>query len=177
VSSSRKHRTLGAPDRTVKIARTLRKNMSLPEVLLWQELRLQPGGFRFRRQHPLGPYVLDFCCVSARLAIEIDGIAHEMGDRVERDARRDGIVLDAGFKTLRIPATEVLSHMDDVLNLIVRSCREGSLPNPPRNGEVARRSRDGGAGAGETRSSAVRTPSTDPSTASGPPPRSGEELR
>jgi very-short-patch-repair endonuclease len=151
--------------------------MSLPEVLLWKELRLQPGSYRFRRQHPVGPNVLDFCCLKARLAIEIDGIAHEMSDRPERDGRRDAMVLDAGFKTLRIPATEVLNDMDDVMNLIVRSCREQSLPNPPRNGEVARRSCDGGVGAGETCSSAVGTCSTVPSTASGPPPRSGEELR
>ena len=54
-------------------ARRLRKEMSLPEVLLWQDLRKRPDGAKFRRQHPAGMYVLDFYCSDARLAIEVDG--------------------------------------------------------------------------------------------------------
>ena len=62
---------------TVKLARKLRSEMSLPEVLLWRELRLRPGGYKFRRQHPAGPYVLDFYCAALGLAIEVDGMAHD----------------------------------------------------------------------------------------------------
>jgi very-short-patch-repair endonuclease len=62
--------------KTVKTARRLRKGMSLPEVLLWQALRKRPAGFRFRRQFPLAPFVLDFACLESRLAIEVDGAAH-----------------------------------------------------------------------------------------------------
>ena len=54
------------PVRSVKLARKLRSEMSLPEVLLWRQLRLRPVGLKFRRQHPAGPYVLDFYCAAAR---------------------------------------------------------------------------------------------------------------
>ena len=59
---------------TVKRARRLRRDMSVPEVMLWVRLRLRPGGYKFRRQHPAGPYILDFFCNDARMAIEVDGV-------------------------------------------------------------------------------------------------------
>ena len=142
----KKHSTLGAPDATIRRARKQRKDMSLPEVLLWQQLKLRPGGYQFRKQHPLGPYVLDFACIRARLAIEVDGEAHSRGDRPQRDEVRDAFVLKQGFKTIRAPATEVLKNMASVVIYIVEQCRERALPNPPRNGEVAARRADGGGG-------------------------------
>ena len=63
---------------TVAMARSLRRTMSKPEACLWQVLRTRPAGLKFRRQHPLGPYVLDFYCPIARLGIEVDGRVHEM---------------------------------------------------------------------------------------------------
>src|SRR5438874_3677081 len=66
-----------APVRTLRRTRALRREMTLPEIVLWQALRRSLLGLRFRRQHPIGPYVLDFYCPSARLAIEIDGLAHD----------------------------------------------------------------------------------------------------
>lgn len=104
---------------TTKNARRLRRKLTLPEVILWQVLRPQPNGLKFRRQHPTGPYVLDFFCSDARLAIEIDGEAHSRGDRPERDAARDGWLRKAGVETLRIPAIEVLNDADAVLRWIV----------------------------------------------------------
>jgi hypothetical protein len=78
-----------APLRTFARARSLRRNMSLPEVVLWQTLRRgQVSGLRFRRQHPVGPYILDFYCPSARLAIEVDGSAHDAAAQVRHDERR-----------------------------------------------------------------------------------------
>jgi hypothetical protein len=59
-------------------ARKLRKALSLPEGLLWRELRRKAGGVKFRNQHPVGPYVIDFYCAAAKLGFEIDGIAHDM---------------------------------------------------------------------------------------------------
>jgi very-short-patch-repair endonuclease len=73
----------------VKRARELRRKMSLPEVILWQQLRRRPGGFKFRRQHPAGPYALDFYCEEARLCIEVDGSAHDFGDAPIADEKRD----------------------------------------------------------------------------------------
>jgi very-short-patch-repair endonuclease len=94
---------------TVRKARKLRKAMSLPEVLLWEQLRTRPHGLKFRRQHPSGSYVLDFFCSDARLAVEIDGEAHNRGDQPQRDKARDEWFARAGISTLRVPASDVLA--------------------------------------------------------------------
>lgn len=91
---------------TIRKARYLRCAMSLPEVLLWQALRSQRVGLKFRRQHGTGPYILDFYCSDARLAIEIDGEAHSRGDQPTRDAARDAFLAQSGIATLRIAARE-----------------------------------------------------------------------
>jgi len=100
-------------------ARRLRRQMSLPEVVLWHWLRQRPSGLKFRRQHPTGPFVLDFFCNDARLAIEIDGEAHSRGDRPQRDGLRDAWLERAGIRTLRIAAADVLDDPDPVLRLIL----------------------------------------------------------
>ena len=105
--------------RSIRRARLLRRNMSLPEVLLWQVLRGKPHGLKFRRQHPTGPYDLDFYCSDARLAIEVDGQAHERGDRPARDVARDCWLQHKEVETLRIPATEVLNDLGAVVRGIV----------------------------------------------------------
>jgi very-short-patch-repair endonuclease len=103
----------------VSQSRRLRRRMSLPEILLWQELRKRPGGLKFRRQHPSGPYTLDFYCNDARLAIEVDGEAHERGDRPERDSARDSWLADAGIATLRLPAIEVMHDLEATVRTII----------------------------------------------------------
>ena len=148
--------------------------MTLPEVLLWQQLKLRPGGYQFRKQHPLGRYVLDFACIRARLAIEIDGEAHNRSGHPERDDARDAWVLTQGFATLRFPALEVLKNMEGVVIAIVEACAARAQPNPLLKGDVARSDR--GAGLRRVRLSTVRSPSIDPSTASGFPLRFGEEF-
>jgi very-short-patch-repair endonuclease len=99
-------------------ARRLRRSMSLPEVLLWRELRKKPNGVQYRRQHPAGPYVLDFFCATAKLAIEVDGEAHNRGGRPQRDEARDEWLERQGVRVIRIPANEVLKNLDGVLQLI-----------------------------------------------------------
>ena len=88
-------------------ARSLRKQMTPPERRLWNLLKGRPDTFKFRRQHPFGPYILDFFCHEAALAIEIDGLAHELGSNPQRDARRDQWVANQGVRTLRFRATEL----------------------------------------------------------------------
>jgi len=105
-------------------ARRLRRELSLPEGLLWRELRRQPSGVKIRRQHPLGPYVLDFYCAGAKLAIEIDGIAHDMGNRPERDMARDTFVRAQGTDVLRIPASVVLKSPIDAAEAVIAACKE-----------------------------------------------------
>jgi len=75
-----------SPDFIRDRARSLRRTMTAPERALWSLLRRKHLGLHFRRQHPIGPFVLDFYCASARLCVEIDGPAH--ADRGEADARR-----------------------------------------------------------------------------------------
>jgi very-short-patch-repair endonuclease len=99
-------------------ARKLRRSMSLPEVLLWRELRKKLNGAQYRRQHPAGPYVLDFFCATAKLAIEVDGEAHNRGERPQRDEARDKWLESQGVRVLRIPANDVLKNLDDVLQFI-----------------------------------------------------------
>jgi very-short-patch-repair endonuclease len=190
----KKHKTLGAPDRTIGMARKLRTEMSLPEVLLWVQLQQHPGGYLFRKQHPIGAYSLDFCCVKARLAIEVDGESHSRGDRPARDEVRDAWVLAQGFDTMRIPAVEVLKNMEGVLIGIVEECRKRIPPRnecrvglPPaiqeRAGDtfdpslVAARRGDGGAGLGSALPSTARSGFNRPLRPSGAPPRPGEDLR
>ncbi|MGS1017100.1 endonuclease domain-containing protein [Allosphingosinicella humi] len=129
---------LTGPGATIAKARNLRRAMSLPEALLWRELRHRSCGFKFRRQHPAGPFILDFACLESRLAIEIDGEAHDRGSNPARDKARDEWLMTQGYRTLRIPAREVLSNMEAVVALILTHCRPLHQPSagpPPRTGE------------------------------------------
>ena len=107
----------------VSMARQQRQEMSLPEVLLWNLLRKSPDGIHFRRQEGIGKYVLDFYCAKAKIGIEIDGIAHDMGDRPERDEMRDTWLSIQGIEMVRIPATEVLKSSEDVAEAVLRLCK------------------------------------------------------
>ena len=100
-------------------ARQLRQQMSLPEVLLWNLLRKAPDGVVFRRQHPVGLFVVDFYCARAKVCIEIDGQAHDMGDRPERDSALRVL----GLEVLRIPAADVLKSPEDIGEALVRYCK------------------------------------------------------
>lgn len=114
--------------------------MSLPEIVLWQALRRgQVAGLRFRRQHPVGPYILYFYCPYARLAIEVDGVAHDAAARVSHDERRQAWLVQRGITVLRIRATDILQ--DDSLDGVLRGIEaaaapSGSLcsPPPPQSG-------------------------------------------
>ena len=110
-----------APTETIANARRLRRNLSAPEARLWIRLRARtPGMPAFRRQHPIGPYVLDFYCAKARLAVEIDGMSHDMGDRPERDVRRDAWLKARGVTVMRIAAGEAMARIDETADGIVR---------------------------------------------------------
>ena len=110
-------------DHDYATARRLRRGMTLPERMLWRELRGKPDGVKFRRQHPLGRYVLDFYCPAAKLAIEIDGIAHGMGDRPVQDVARDAFVRAQGIEVVRVAAREVLDDPASVAASTVALCQ------------------------------------------------------
>ena len=123
-------------------ARKLRREMSLPEVLLWEQLRAGKLGTKFRRQHPIGPYIADFYSPSAKLVIEVDGEANDRGGRPQRDNTRDAAMQGAGLNVLRIAAVDVLKNMDAVLESICAAVdaplhRASTVPLPAGGEESA----------------------------------------
>ena len=104
-------------------AKRLRREMSLPEILLWQQLRANQTGLHWRKQHPAGPYDLDFYCEKATLCVEVDSEAHERGDRPQRDAARDAFLARHRIFTLRVRAVDVLQNLEGVMTHIVEAAR------------------------------------------------------
>jgi very-short-patch-repair endonuclease len=105
------------------LARRLRKNPTDAESWLWRHLRQkQLGGFRFRRQVPLGPYVVDFACLSENLLVEVDGGQH--ADRIEHDERRAAWLAENGYRVIRFWNNDVLANTEGVLETILRALEE-----------------------------------------------------
>ena len=115
---------INGPKDTVIRARKLRSEMSKPERVLWQHLRTRPGGYKFRRQHPAGVYVLDFYCAALRLAVEVDGWAHDSPEIIDRDQRRSEFLRSQGIATTRIPAKAILEDVEAVLVRLLAICAE-----------------------------------------------------
>jgi len=114
-----------APSKVVGAAQSLRRRMSPPEARLWSRLRKRvPGQPVFRRQHPVGPYVLDFYCASARLAIELDGESHDRGDRPQRDLERDVWLKSHGIEVLRIAVHDFPRNIDELADSIMQMASE-----------------------------------------------------
>jgi very-short-patch-repair endonuclease len=114
-----------APSKIIGNAQRLRRKLSPPEARLWNRLRARlPGQPIFQRQHPVGPYVLDFYCAKACLGIELDGISHSMGDRPQHDERRDAWLKKHGITVVRIPAGELARDVDEAADAIVRLATE-----------------------------------------------------
>lgn len=101
---------------TIRKARALRKAMPKSEVILWSRLRReQLGGYRFRRQMPIGPYIADFACAELRLLIEVDGATHTAPAEIERDARRAAFLQQQGWHVWRVWNNEVYENLEGVL--------------------------------------------------------------
>jgi very-short-patch-repair endonuclease len=104
----------------IKRARQLRKDNTPPEELLWLALRNgQIAGLKFRRQHPVGRYVVDFYCRSAGLVVEIDGMSHI--DRLEEDQERINYLDQQGLKVLRVTNQDVMNDLDAVARGIAQT--------------------------------------------------------
>jgi very-short-patch-repair endonuclease len=121
----------------VVLARKLRREMSYPEVLLWQRLRGGKIGAKFRKGHPIGPYVVDFYCAALRLVIEVDGFAHEVGDRPKRDANRTIFLEENGYRVVRIEAKDILHDADEVAasiaSLVASPLHHPAAPDGPQH--------------------------------------------
>ena len=103
------------PTRALKNSRALRGSCTDAERKLWQHLRAgQMDGLKFRRQHSIPPYIVDFCCLSKRLIVELDGAQHG----AEADVVRTRFLESRGFTLLRFWDNEVLVHTDAVAEAI-----------------------------------------------------------
>ena len=106
------------PQYIFELARQLRQDLTESEKMLWEKLRnKQLGGYRFRCQHPVYRYILDFYCHETILAVEIDGNVHK--ERKAYDKYRDDLLKSIGIITLRVTTEEVLSDIELVLNNIL----------------------------------------------------------
>jgi very-short-patch-repair endonuclease len=121
-------------DQNTKNAKSLRANQSDAESRLWHQLRNRRlNQAKFRRQHPIGPYIADFCCVEHRLIVELDGGQH--ASALMYDLQRTALLQSHGFQVLRFWNDDVLLRMDAVLGEILRML-QGPHPNPlPPAGE------------------------------------------
>ena len=91
--------------------------MTDAEIFLWSRLRRGiADGFRFRRQHPIGPYIADFACVSASLVVEVDGDTHSTDAEIALDDRRDRYMKVHGWRVLRVTNEDVYKRLDMVID-------------------------------------------------------------
>lgn len=111
-----------------KRSRALRRSLTLPEGLLGQALRRDNAGFRFRRQHAMGVYILDFYCPAAKLAVEVDGAGHDHPEQAAHDHRRDAWLETQGVRVLRFSADAVLDDfgLRAVVGMIAEAAAERS---------------------------------------------------
>lgn len=105
--------------RIFEAAKRLRKEPTHAEEVLWNFLKQRPLGYKFRRQHPISNYVVDFFCVSANVAIEIDGSIHDIEEVKIRDKERQKILNEKGIKVIRFKNEEVVVAPDMVTKAIV----------------------------------------------------------
>jgi very-short-patch-repair endonuclease len=108
-----------APDFIRGRAKDLRRGMTQPERALWALIRREATGLRFRRQHPVGPFILDFYCPSAKLAVEVDGLGHDD----QRDEKRTAWLGREGIRMLRFIAEEIEERPAWVVAAIAQAAR------------------------------------------------------
>ncbi len=114
---------------TDPVVKKLREDATDAERKLWHHLRRkQVGGLRFRRQYPLGPCIVDFVCLPARLVIEVDGGQH--AEQAERDRMRTAWLESQGFRVIRFWNNEVLGNVEGVLHVIGEHLSPESPPPP-----------------------------------------------
>ena len=107
-------------ERTKQRAKQLRENQTQPERILWSVLRgRQLGGLKFRRQHPIEPYIVDFYCAEARLVIEIDGQSHD--GKENYDSQRSSYLNQIGLTILRISNDDVIHNLTGVAEAIQKA--------------------------------------------------------
>jgi very-short-patch-repair endonuclease len=103
----------------------MRREMTPPEARLWSAVRAgRLNGLKFRRQHPIGPFILDFYCAAAKLAVEVDGQVHASAAQAEHDRRRTVWLAERGTRVIRLNAIDVRDEFGGVLDFLLSIVRE-----------------------------------------------------
>jgi very-short-patch-repair endonuclease len=124
-----------------EIARTLRNNSTLGEILLWKKLRnKQMLGFDFHRQKPIDQFIVDFYCSELFLGIEIDGCSHDSEEALEKDKARQEHLEVLGIRFLRFTETETRNSLNNVLDVIENWITANTKATHPRPLSLARKS-------------------------------------
>ena len=118
------------PSELTPLAKNLREQSTDTEQRLWRHLRTKHiGGFKFRRQQPIGPYIVDFVCFEKKIIVELDGGQHSLPAEMQNDSRRHHWFEVQGYEVLRFWDNEVLTNIQGVLEVIGANC----LNHPPLN--------------------------------------------
>ncbi len=108
-------------EQTKQNAKALRVNQTPPEAILWKQLRgRRLGGFKFRRQYPIGRFIVDFYCHETRLVVELDGSSHE--DQVEYDLRRSKWLAENQLHIMRFSNQQLGRNLEGVCQMILVEC-------------------------------------------------------
>lgn len=107
--------------------KNLRNNMTPQEIILWSRIKNSQIGFKFRRQHGLGPYILDFYCPEKRIVVELDGAHHFKKEGIEHDMKRTSYLESLGVRVLRFTNSEINKNLFGILKKI-----QDVLESPPR---------------------------------------------
>jgi very-short-patch-repair endonuclease len=128
----------------IERAKQLRKESTPAERLLWSALRNSTfAGLKFRRQHPVGFYVADFCCQQAKLIVELDGDSHDFSEQEDKD--RTAALQHEGYNVIRFSNADVIDNLEGILKMIARTlnidwhtvfgCSGSPHPSPLPEGE------------------------------------------
>ncbi len=117
-------------------AKALRHNLTPAERKLWKRLRdHQLGGLSFRRQHAIGPFIVDFVCLEKKHVVELDGDSH--AHQPEYDERRTAWLEERGYRVQRFTNVDVNKNLEAVLQAILNACTETPPPTPPQRERTA----------------------------------------
>ena len=97
----------------------LRQHATVPEQYFWQAVKGKQLGFKFRRQHGIGPYIVDFYCPERKLVIELDGYSHFSVEGRQYDAQRDTYIQGLGIRVLRFSNMDVMHNLEGVLQIVL----------------------------------------------------------
>lgn len=112
----------GASPKIFELAKNLRSQLTEPEKVLWERLRLNRlKGYRFKSQHPIGGFIADFYCHKAKLVIELDGKYHDSKSQSEFDANRSSMINEFGLKVIRFRNEDVVNNISLVLSEIEKN--------------------------------------------------------